>query len=170
MSILTLASGASAFRGYDYYERKKVLQTEQIRETKYRGRVSGNGAVYDVVIDTAHPRSSACTCPHAAGTRKICKHMVALYFTVFPKEAVKYWQEVEAARQEEECLQEEIEDRLEQAIQKMTKSELQEALKAILEECPEWIYEQFVCTYVDMDDLDDENAPESWDDTDDWDD
>ncbi len=166
MSILTLASGASASRGYDYYERKKVLLAEQIEEAKYHGRVLGNGAVYDVVIDTAHARSSACTCPHAAGTRKICKHMVALYFSVFPKEAVQYWQEVEAARQEEEHLQEEIENRLEQAIQKMTKTELQEALKALLEECPEWIYEQFVYTYVDMDDLDDEDDPENWDDTD----
>ena len=29
-------------------------------------------------------------CPHADGRRVICKHMIALYFTVFPKEAKNF--------------------------------------------------------------------------------
>ncbi len=169
MSILTLASGASASRGYEYYQGKKVLRAEQIGETKYQGRVLGRGGAYDVLIDTTHARSSSCTCPHAAGTRKICKHMVALYFTVFPQEAVKYWQDWEEAMREEERLQAEMDNRLEQAIRRMTKAQLQEALTDLLGECPEWLYEQFLYTYVDMEDLEDDD-PDDWDDFDEPDD
>ncbi|NMB97839.1 MAG: hypothetical protein GYA02_14710 [Clostridiaceae bacterium] len=39
------------------------------------------------MINIVHPRKSKCNCPHADGRRVICKHMIALYFTVFPKEA-----------------------------------------------------------------------------------
>ncbi len=170
MSILTLASGASASRGYDYYRGKKVLQAEQIGETKYQGKVLGRGGAYDVMIDTAHARSCSCTCPHAAGTRKICKHMVALYFTAFPDEAVKYWQDWEEAVRKEERQQEELDNRLREALNRLTKAQLLDALTSLLDECPEWLYEQFLYTYVDMEDLEDDD-PDDWDgidESDDW--
>lgn len=154
MSILSLASYNSQFRGYDYYENKKVLQTEQLSETTYHGLVAGNGREpYDVTIDLVHPRKSTCTCPHAAGRCVICKHMVALYFAVFPEEAEAFLQQVEEAQEEAEPMQEAIAEHLEQTIRKMKKAELQDALMDLLSHCPDWQYEQFIRTYVNLDDF-----------------
>ncbi len=154
MSIISLASYNSQSHGYDYYEEKKVLQSEQLSATTYHGIVSGSdGAQYDVTIDVAHPRKSVCTCPHAAGRRIICKHMVALFFTIFPDEADAYVREVEESWKKAEMIQEEIADRLEKTIRKMKKSELQEALLDLLSDCAEWQYDRFVRTYVDLEDL-----------------
>ena len=96
MSILSLASGASVSRGYDYFEEHKVIEWSKTCDGVYHGVVAGSyGARYRVTIDVCHPRkNSECTCPHASGTHRICKHMVALYFTVFPKEAETYYREV----------------------------------------------------------------------------
>ncbi len=45
---------------------------------------------------------SHCNCPHANGKRIICKHQVALYFSVFPEEADQYYKEVIEYEEEEE--------------------------------------------------------------------
>ena len=87
-----LASGASLWRGYDYYTAHKVLSWEPTEPGGYPqqfdGVVSGNGdKPYEVHIDIAHPKKSTCTCPFAEGRHVICKHMVALYFTIYPAEA-----------------------------------------------------------------------------------
>ena len=64
MSILSLASRNSAARGYDYFQRKKVLSIEKVDEGVFKSRVSGSdGKRYDVYIDTAHPRRSKCRLP-----------------------------------------------------------------------------------------------------------
>lgn len=44
-----------------------------------------NDAVYDVKIDTVHPKKSVCNCPFAEGRRVICKHMVSLNLEIFPE-------------------------------------------------------------------------------------
>ena len=151
MSILSLASGQSAYRGYDYFQNNKVLSVEPCGDTSYHGTVSGsNGAQYDVTIDLAHPRKSQCTCPHAAGRRIICKHMVALYFTIFPEEAAQYIAELEAYWNEQEQAQEQLEERLLHRVHRMKKSELQEALLILLFESPEWQIERFLDTYDDF--------------------
>ena len=118
-----------------------------IRETEK------NGADYDVEINLEHPRSSKCNCPHANGKRIICKHMVALYFTAFPKEAERFYNDTIKAQQEEEERQENLENALVEHISKMKKSELQEALLQVLFDGPEWQYEHFLRDYV----------PEYWD-------
>ncbi len=154
MSIVSLASYNSQSRGYNYYEEKKVLKSEQLTEAIYHGVVSGSsGEQYDVTIDVVHPRKSTCTCPHAAGRRVICKHMVALFFTIFPKEAENYLREIEESAEEAEMIREEIADRLEKTIRKMKKAELQEALMDLLSDCSEWQYDRFVRTYVNLDDF-----------------
>ena len=103
MSLIDLASGASAWRGYNYYKDGKVLHCLRAEEARYEGEVSGSsGEVYRVRLDLEHPRSSECTCPHAAGKRIVCKHQVALYFTAFPAEAEKYYREVIEAEEEAE--------------------------------------------------------------------
>lgn len=145
MSILTAASGQSVYRGYEYAQAKKVLCMEWFDDGAIKATVSGNdGNVYDVLLDIAHPRKSQCSCPHAAGKRVICKHMVAVYFTAFPAEAKKYIRELEEYWEEEEERKQELEEELVAYVHKMKKSELQEALLRLLYEGPEWQYDRFI--------------------------
>lgn len=145
MSILTVASGQSVYRGYEYAQAKKVLRMEQVGEGVIKANVSGSdGSTYDCVVDIAHPRKSHCNCPHAAGKRIVCKHIMAVYFTAFPAEAKKYIAELENYWEEEERRQQVQEDRLIQYVQKMKKSELQEALLQLLFDGPGWQYDRFV--------------------------
>lgn len=145
MSILTVASGQSVYRGYEYAQAKKVLCMEQVDEGVIKATVSGSsGSTYDVLLDVAHPRKSQCNCPHAAGKRIVCKHIVAVYFTAFPAEAKKYITELENYWEEDEQRQQEQEERLIQYVRKMKKSELQEVLLQLLYEGPEWQYDRFI--------------------------
>lgn len=145
MSILSVASGQSVYRGYEYFQEKKVLQMEQAGEGVIKAVVAGNdGSTYESLVDISHPRRSQCSCPHAAGKRIVCKHMVAVYFTAFPAEAKKYITELESFWEEEEQRQQEREERLIWYVRKMKKTELQEALLQVLFDGPEWQYDRFV--------------------------
>ncbi|MBR5229918.1 MAG: SWIM zinc finger family protein [Firmicutes bacterium] len=145
MSVLSLASGQSVYRGYEYFKEQKVSQVEQVDEGIVSAKVAGsNGSHYDVMLDIAHPRKSKCNCPHAEGKRIICKHMVAAYFTVRPWEAKKYIEELESFWEEEEQRQEEQEEKLIRYVHSMKKSELQQALLQLLFEGPEWQYDRFI--------------------------
>ena len=83
------------------------------------------------------------------GKRIVCKHMVALYFSIFPDVAKEYISLVEEAEREQEEYWDEIEDRLIKKINKMTKSDLQNALYSLLMDGPEWQFERFVSEYVE---------------------
>lgn len=165
MSLISLASGASLARGYDYYKDKKVIEWSQVGDGVYHAAVSGSyGAPYDVTIDVQHPRrDSRCTCPHANGTRRICKHMVALYFTIFPQEAEVYYREAVLAMEEAEKEAEYFENSLTRQIHAMSKDELEDALLSLLLDGPQWQMDQFISEYTDLfdDDNDDyEDDPE----------
>ena len=135
MSIRTLASGASAWRGYEYFEGKKVLSFSQTGEDEHTGQVAGSGsAPYQVKINTAHPRQSKCNCPHADGRRVICKHMVALFFSAFPEEAEQYMEEVEEYEREEEQRMENHYEALRSYVKSLSKKELQDQLFEALAE------------------------------------
>lgn len=149
MGLIELASGASAWRGYDYYENNKVLSHNKTGENKYAGTVQGNGRKYDVEINLEHPRSSSCNCPHANGKRIVCKHMVALYFAVFPKDAQRFYKDTVIAQEEEEERQEKLENALIDHVSKMRKADLEEALLQVLFDGPEWQYEQFLREHID---------------------
>lgn len=138
MGMISLASNASAWRGYEYYEEKKVISYEQVNDEEYTGEVSGSSSSrYRVRINIAHPRKSTCDCPHADGKRIICKHKVALYFTIFPDEAKKYIDEIEEyEREEEERIQTHLMD-LVKYVKSLSKKELQEALLNALIELEE---------------------------------
>ena len=152
MGLLELASGASVWRGYDYYSENRVLSAEKVSESEYSGTVSGTRPEpYSVYIDIFHPKRSTCTCPFAEGNRKVCKHKIALYFTVKPEEAERFLTEVEEAEREEEEYEERIHALVQQKIQHMKKSELQAALLEILEIGPDWVYDRFVRDYIDID-------------------
>lgn len=145
MGVISLASGQSAYRGYEYFKAGKVIHLETADDGVLVGRVSGSGGrCYDVAVDTVHPRKSRCNCPHADGKRIVCKHMVAVYFTAFPDEAQAYITDLENCWEEEELRQQEMEERLIQYVSKMKKSELQQALLQLLFEGPEWQFDRFV--------------------------
>ena len=88
MGIVDLANRNSYWRGLDYFSNNKIIESKKIDSSNYIGKVKGT-EIYNVIIDTEHPKKSKCTCPFANGKSKICKHMVALYFYNFPKEARK---------------------------------------------------------------------------------
>ena len=91
MSLLTASSAESRWRGYEYFAHKKVLHLQRLDDTRFQAVVSGSRkASYEVIIDLGHVRRSSCTCPHAAGRRVICKHMLAVFFTAFPEEEKSY--------------------------------------------------------------------------------
>lgn len=91
MRLINSASSTSAWRGYEYYKENKVCSIKKINENEYEGSVSGSSVEpYSVYINIEHPKKSTCSCPFAEGSRKVCKHKVALFFSAFPKEAEKY--------------------------------------------------------------------------------
>ncbi len=129
MGLVEIASGNSVWRGMDYYENKKVISWEKTGADTYDGKVAGSDKnEYIVHIDKAHPRKSTCNCPFADGRRVICKHMIALYFTVEPQAAKDFLKEVEKwEAEEEEREQQHLED-LRKYVKGLTKVELQEQL------------------------------------------
>jgi len=138
MSMLSVASNASAWRGYEYYEAKKVLSWKQTGSHEFQGTVAGSEKEpYAVTIDTEHPKRSICNCPHADGKRIICKHKVALFFAVFPKEAERYMAEIEEYEKEEEQREQECYDRIAKYVKGLSKEELRIALIQALMEAEE---------------------------------
>ena len=113
MGLLECASGASIWRGYDYYEEKKVLSIGEIDPGIFSATVSGSSDnTYSVELHMKHPRKSKCNCPHADGKRIICKHIVATYFTILPGEAKRFYEEAMAYQEEEERRKEELTDKV----------------------------------------------------------
>lgn len=129
MGLLDIASNNSFWRGYDYYENGMVISFSSIGENKYEGKVRGSSDnTYDVVIDVYHPKKSTCTCPHAEGTRKVCKHKVAIYLSVFPEEGKRIVKEAEEYDREQEELRTENYMEIERYVNSLTKQELREEL------------------------------------------
>ena len=145
MGLLECASSASVWRGYDYYKEKKVVSLEVTGENIYSATVAGSSSEpYSVELNIDHPRKSKCNCPHADGKRIICKHIVATYFTVLPKEAERFYAESMAYQEEEEKRQEEMSDKVIEYVGKMKKAELCQALLELLFDGPEWQYDRFI--------------------------
>lgn len=87
MGLLNSASSQSVMRGYGLWEDKKILSYKQLSAFEYEGYVQGSQPLpYYVKINLKHPKKSYCDCPHANGYT-VCKHMVAMYYAVFPEEA-----------------------------------------------------------------------------------
>ncbi|MDO4379761.1 MAG: SWIM zinc finger family protein [Clostridia bacterium] len=150
MGLLNLASAASVWRGYEYYKYKRIFAVVKLSESEYAGKSEGSdGQFYDVRIDIAHPRKSNCNCPHANGKRVVCKHQIALYFTLFPDEAQNYYDMTVRYREEEEKRQEEIENKVIKYINSLSKEELRNTLYDVLYDGPEWLFERFVHENID---------------------
>ncbi len=129
MGIIESASGASAWRGYSYFEAKKVQQIVKISDDEFKAKVFGTRKEpYEVKINLSYIRQSKCNCPYADGRRIICKHMVALYFTIFPKEAERFIREDEEREREEEIMQEEHIKQMKKYVYNLSKQEVREIL------------------------------------------
>ena len=138
MSIWSLASNASAWRGYEYYEQGKITSYKKLDDETYESHIKGSTDVlYHTVINIAHPRMSHCDCPFAKDRRVMCKHMVALLFTVSPDEAKAYIHEVEESEEEEERWRQEHYAELERYVKSLKKNELQDELVNALIELEE---------------------------------
>ncbi len=145
MGILECASGASIWRGYDYFKENKVKNIEEIRKGIFSAKVKGSSnEEYGIELDIDHPRRSKCNCPHADGKRIVCKHIVATYFTVFPKEAEMFYEEAMNYQEEEEKRQEELSDKVIEYVCKMKKTDLCQSLLELLFDGPEWQYDRFI--------------------------
>ena len=133
MKLLNLASNNSVWRGIDYHHEKRIIDWKEVADNCYQGKVKGSGAaVYDVTIDTAHPRKSVCNCPFAEGRRVICKHMVALDLGIFPEKEQQMMDYIEEQNQlyEQEYEQEiqEREDAIREYVMGLSKAELRQEL------------------------------------------
>lgn len=133
MKLLNLASNESFWRGIDYHHENRIIDWKALEKNCYRGKVRGsNGAVYNVMIDTKHPRRSTCDCPFADGRRVICKHMVALYLGIFPDKEQQMMDHIEEQNQmyEKEYEQEmkEREEEIRKYVMSLSKAELREKL------------------------------------------
>ena len=102
MGILNIASSRTVYRGYDYFKHGHVLAYTQLSNFEYEGEVQGtNKTPYHVLINLEHPKSSVCNCPYANGNT-ICKHMIALFFSVSPDELEDYENWIENDYEDEE--------------------------------------------------------------------
>lgn len=150
MGVIKSASGSSAWRGLDYYKQNKIISYKKLNDNEYTGKVKGsNNVEYDVIMNIEHPRSSKCNCPHAKDRKVVCKHIVALYFMVFPEEADKFIEDAQKAEEEYQDYQEKLYKKVVSHINSMSKKELVDALIYTLNVAPEWVYEKFVRDYVE---------------------
>ena len=123
MAFLDRASAASKARGAEYYFDDRVKSCEPFGDGEFAGEVEGSGGeLYHVKINPAHPMSSTCTCPPAAGRMIICKHMIAMYFCLSPEQAEA------VGRENSRILAERRRIKLTVYVHSLTKSELQDAL------------------------------------------
>ena len=133
MKLLNLASNNSFWRGIDYHHENRIISWKELEDDYYQGKVKGSdGAVYDVTIDTAHPRKSVCNCPFAEGRRVICKHMVALDLGIFPEKEQQMMDYIDEQNQmyerEYEQKMHEREKEIREYVMQLSKAELQEKL------------------------------------------
>ena len=147
MSIFTSASGKSVYRGYDYYLNDKVSNLVKVSDKEYEALVQGSEEKpYKVHLNINKPKTSVCNCPFANG-RRICKHMMAVYFTAFPDEAEDYKRQLEEYEAEEEQREQEYEELCEKVldtIDNMSVDDLKQVISQFLFEGPGWQFERFV--------------------------
>lgn len=143
MGIISSASGASCWRGLDYYKNKKIKNLKKINDYEFTSTAIGTNN-YDIYLDVSHPKRSTCTCPLATGKRIVCKHIVATFFTAFPEEAKDFEEEQERLQEEYEDYQEKLYNKTQSYIKSLTKKELIDELSYILDYAPDWVYNDFI--------------------------
>ena len=145
MGILNIARKASVWRGYKYYKENKVTNFTKVNETCYTSKILGKkNVVYNIKLNVLHPRNSTCNCPLSNGTKIICKHIIATYFTAFPKEAINYNQELINAQIQAEKNEQIILDKVTNYVCNLKKEEAQQELLNLLLNGSKKQYNQFI--------------------------
>ena len=154
MGMREMCSYNSYWRGLEYFENNRVKTINKINEYEYEAEVEGTKN-YHVHLNINHPRKSTCTCPHAAGKSIICKHKMAVYFSIFPDEAQeaidernRYYEHLEEREREYEKKAEEIRKRY----------------KELVDELPEEEVRRRLVNYMVYDDMENEDDPYDEDD------
>ncbi len=134
MGMREICSYNSYWRGLNDFENNKVKSINKINENEYDAEVEGT-ELYHVHLNINHPRKSTCTCPHAAGKSTICKHKVAVYFSIFPEEAQeaidernRYYKSLEERRKEYDKKVEEITKMYEKLVDDLSEEEVRKRL------------------------------------------
>ena len=134
MSIFDRASNSSYWRGFNYYENNHVFDIKHIDDDIYSAVVKGTED-YDVVVDLKHPLKSTCTCPFTKGNHKMCKHMIALAFSVCQEEVLRakkirddYFDEQERKERETDSLMKKKEKEIRAFVNRLTEEEVRERL------------------------------------------
>ena len=86
MLIYDYCNSTIRARGFQYYKAKRIRNVEKVSDSKFTGLVDGN-STYHVTLDLNDYNKCHCDCLYK---RKICKHIVALYFEVNKQEADSY--------------------------------------------------------------------------------
>ena len=145
MALENVASSTCITRGFLYYRKGKVQKVEKINDNEYSSVVTGsNGENYNTHINVEHPRTSTCDCPYAKDNSKICKHMVATYFSVFPDEAEEYYNRVGKYEEEEDKRVEGLRNKLSSCLKKMSREDLEKSISDFLLNGPEWLLDDFI--------------------------
>lgn len=143
MGVIECASGSSCWRGLEYYKKKRIININKINVNEFCSEVIGNGN-YNVYLNIKNPRKSTCNCPHANGKRIICKHIVAIYFSVVPNSASVFEKEQERLEKEFENYQNKEYENFLKFINNMSKKELINEIVTIFDYAPEWVYDDFI--------------------------
>ena len=89
MDLIDFAKAATINQGYKYYIANKVSNIKTKELNVFSGYVQDDlEEPYYVIINLDYPKTSYCDCEES--NKKICKHMIALYFGVEPEEAFIY--------------------------------------------------------------------------------
>ena len=152
MKLYLFAGDITAWRGFKYYEQKKVLSCSKKADGVYEGLVSGNGREpYQVYIDAYSRNSCTCTCPFASSRNRICKHMIALSFEAEPQDAEMYFNERAKPMLEREFRREEEEQALMEYVAGLDKLEIQRLLISLLLDGSEEQFVRFMREHLEID-------------------
>jgi len=134
MGMREICSNNSYWRGLEYFENNRVKSINKINEYEYESEVEGTEN-YHVHLNINHPRKSTCTCPHAAGKSTICKHKMAVYFSIFPDEAQEaidernhYYDDLEEREREYDKKAEEIRKMYKELVDDLSEKEVRKRL------------------------------------------
>lgn len=90
MDIIDYAKASVINKGYKYYLANKVTNIKEKEINIFSGYVDDDlEEPYYVIINLDYPKTSYCDC-NESNNNKICKHMIALYFSISQEEAYIY--------------------------------------------------------------------------------
>lgn len=130
--------------GYFYYVNGKVRNLTREKGEVFSAKVRDNdGKTYAVTIDVENPKKSECACQKISGKRKLCKHMAALYFAVYPVEAKRYYLLEGAPYDREAHLKKLRKERVKIWALKAERGDLIECLYALIDAISDKAFEKF---------------------------